>query len=88
MLESLPAMSASASGGRISSTSPPGSAIRSAITRLLDPPGFARGFGGVELALHQLEPRAPEAGIGEVHAHDRPELLGRVREPPARSRSR
>ena len=40
-------------------------------------------LGGVELALHEVQALVPEGRVGEVHADDRAELLGRLR--PARA---
>src|ERR1700685_2536390 len=46
-------------------------------TERLKSPGRLRGVFGVgELALDQVQPGLPEAGIGEIHADDRADLLG------------
>ena len=55
----------------------------------LDAAGFARGrLGRVELALHEVQALVPEARVGEVHAHDRAELLAATSTRPRSSSSR
>ena len=49
-------------------------------------PGVAGGLLGLlELALDEVQARVPEAGVGEVHADDPPELLGRCASRPRRA---
>ena len=44
-----------------------------------EPAGGLRGlFGLAQLALDEVEPGVPEAGVGEIDADDRAELLGRA----------
>ena len=61
---------------------------RRVTNRRLETPGLSSGgFGGGELVVDDAQPAVPEAGIGQVDAHDASEVLG-GREPPARNRSR
>ena len=50
-----------------------------AASALQPPGGLGGGFGFLELALDEIEPGLPEAGVGEVDADDLPQLLGATR---------
>src|SRR5215218_10063065 len=57
-----------------------GAVLGPPLVLLSDRAGLARRLlRVVELALDQVEPRVPEAGVGQVDADDAAELLGRQR---------